>query len=211
MNNNSIKVKIRFSLLIIVFSLTASNAWCQKNNTLAINYGCGGNLVLVNAFEKREGYSNDGMFSIGISYQHKLSGTLAIKTELNYSKNNILINFDNIQLPPYLAPSSRHFDDSKSTTELLSIPLYINYQFTKLLFIEGGPIIDIYDPRFLTKSILNHIGIGAGIGVGGIYNYNNFNLTLNPFVNYHSIINFSPFNRNNLCTFGVKCSVGYSF
>jgi hypothetical protein len=202
--NKNIKERLRNSILLFAFSLSVNNIWGQNNNTISINYGYGGDLMLINGFEKEEGFSNDGMFNIGVYYQHKLSKTIAFKTGLNYSKSNILVAAG---YHPYWPEAGKESWD----THMLSLPLFINYQFYKYLFLEGGPMVDLQFNIWDSQPTDTQSGVGIGLGMGGIYNYKNINFTLNPFVNYHAIIQFEPYDRERLFEFGIKCGIGYNF
>ncbi len=203
MNKNTSE-RLRIVLLLIVFSLSITNIWGQENNTISINYGHGGNLMLMNGFEKENGFSNDGMFCMGVFFQHKLSKPIAFKTGLNYSKSNILVAKG---YHPYWPEAA----DESWDIHLLSLPLFINYQFSKYLFLEGGPMVDLQFNIGDSQPTDTQSGVGLGLGIGGIYNYKNISFTLNPFVNYHAIIQFEPYHRDRLFEFGVKCGIGYNF
>jgi hypothetical protein len=204
MNDNLIKGRLRLSILLLIFSLSINSIWGQKNNTISINYGFGGDLMLINGFVKEKGFSNDGMINLGVFYQHKLSKTIAFKTGLNYSKSYILVasGYD-----PYDPENGEESWD----THLLSLPLFVNYQFFEYLFLEGGPMVDLQFNACDCQPTDRQSGIGIGLGVGGIYNYKNISFTLTPFVNYHAIIQFMPYDRDRLVEFGLKCGIGYKF
>ncbi len=202
--NKNLKESLRISILLVAFSLSVNNIWGQNDNYISINYGYGGDLMLINGFEKEEGFSNDGMFNIGVYYQHKLSKTIAYTTGLNYSNSNILVAAG-------YHPYSPEAGDESWDTHLLSLPLFINYQFYKYLFLEGGPMVDLQFNIWDSQPTDTQSGVGIGLGMGGIYNYKNINFTLYPFVNYHAIIQFEPYDRDRLFEFGVKCGIGYNF
>ncbi|MFV0591955.1 MAG: hypothetical protein ACK5M7_11270 [Draconibacterium sp.] len=159
--------------------------------------------MLINGFEKREGYSNNGMYSIGLHYQHNLSETLALKTGLEYRKNNIMIAAG---YNPDVPDISGSWD-----TDILTLPLFINYQPLKYIFIEGGPLVDLQFNIWNNQPTATQSGIGFGLGIGGIYSYKNLVFTLSPFMNYHAIIQFEPTKKERLAETGVKFGFGYRF
>ncbi|MFV0267308.1 MAG: hypothetical protein ACK5HT_09255, partial [Draconibacterium sp.] len=124
--NNQLNKALKTLSFLIVLSIAVSRINAQNKNVISINYGRGWNTMLVNGFEKREGYSNNGMCSIGLHYQHNLSETLALKTGLEYRKNNIMIAAG---YNPDVPDISGSWD-----TDILTLPLFINYQPLKYIF-----------------------------------------------------------------------------
>ena len=198
-------VKRYFQTIVLsgFFLLSINSIYGQNKHVISINYGIGRNTMLINGFEKREGYSNNGMYSIGLHYQHNLSETLALKTGLEYRKNNIMIAAG---YNPDVPDISGSWD-----TDILTLPLFINYQPLKYIFIEGGPLVDLQFNIWNNQPTAAQTGIGFGLGVGGIYSYKNLVFTLSPFVNYHAIIQFEPTIKERLAETGVKFGFGYQF
>jgi len=50
--NKNLKESLRISILLVAFSLSVNNIWGQNDNYISINYGYGGDLMLINGFEK---------------------------------------------------------------------------------------------------------------------------------------------------------------
>ena len=196
------KLKIAGLILICMFSV--HNIWGQNTNTISLNYGFGGNRMLVNGFNKEKGFSNDGMYSIEIHYQKNISEVIALKTGLSYSRNSILVAAG---YHPY-QPENR---ESSWDIKLLSLPIFINYQPLDYLFIEAGPIVDFQYEIWDSQPTDTQSGIGLGLGIGGIYAYRNFCFTLSPFANYHAMIQFEPYDRDRLVEIGLKFGIGFKF
>jgi len=194
---------LKFIGLLLILFLFANSIQGQNPHLISINYGRGWNTMLINGFEKREGYSNNGMYSIGLHYQHNLSETLALKTGLEYRKNNIMIAAG---YNPDVPDISGSWD-----TDILTLPLFINYQPLRYIFIEGGPLVDLQFNIWDNQPTATQSGVGFGLGIGGIYSYKNLVFTLSPFVNYHAIIQFEPTIKERLAETGVKFGFGYRF
>ncbi len=191
------------AILIFILLLSSNVASAQNNNVVSINYGIGWNTMLTNSFKEKEGYSNDGMYSIGIHYQRNLSETIALKTGLEYRKNSIMIAAG-------YNPDAPDVNDSWDT-DILTLPVLINYQPLKYIFIEGGPLVDLQFNIWNNQPTDTQSGVGVRFGIGGIYKYKNIVFTLSPFMNYHAIIQFEPNEKERLVEMGVKLGVGYQF
>ena len=196
--------KIKLAGLILIGLFSVHNIWGQNSHTLSLNYGFGGNMMLVDGFNKEKGFSNDGMYSIGIRYQKNISERIALKTGLDYSRNNVLVAAG---YHPYLPEDG----ESSWDINLLSLPIYINYQPLDFLFIEAGPIIDLQFNIWDSQPTDTQSGIGLALGIGGIYTYKNLCFTLGPFANYHAILQFEPYDRDRLLEMGVKFGIGFNF
>lgn len=197
-------IELRFTGLILIIILCSSNIWGQNKNIISFNYSLGGNIMLVNGFEKEKGFRNDGMYIIGIRYQRKISETVSFKTGLDYCRNNILVEAG---YHPYLP----EIGESSWDINILSLPLLVNYQFQNYFFVEGGPIADLQFNIWDSQPTDTQSGVGIGLGIGGIYNYKNIVFILNPFVNYHAIVQFEPYDGDRLVEMGVKFGIGYRF
>lgn len=188
-------------IFILLFSSNVASA--QNNNVVSINYGFGWNTMLTNSFEEKDGYSNDRMYSIGAYYQHNLSETFALKTGLEYRKNSI-------KIAAGYNPDAPDLSDSWDT-DILTLPVFINYQPSKYIFIEGGPLVDFQFNIWDNQPTNTQSGVGVGVSIGGIYKYKNIVFTLSPFFNYHAIIQFEPDNKERLAEMGARFGIGYQF
>lgn len=196
--------KVKLSGFLVIFMLSANSIWAQNKHSFSLNYGFGGNIMLVNGFNKEKGFSNNGMYAVGIRYQRNISKTIALKTGLDYSRNDVLVAAG---YHPYLPEE----EESSWDIQLLTLPIYINYQPLDYLFIEGGPIVDLQFNIWDSQPTDTQSGIGLGLGFGGMYSYKNFCFSLGPFVNYHAIIQFEPYDRDRLVEIGVKFDIGFEF
>ena len=193
---------LKLAGFLVIFMLSANSIWAQNTHVFSLNYGFGGNIMLVNGFDKEKGFSNDGMYAVGIRYQRSFSETIALKTGIDYSRNSILVAAGS---HPYLPEDG----ESSWDIQLLSLPIFILYQPIEYLFIEGGPIVDLQFNIWDSQPTDTQAGIGLGLGIGGIYSYKNFCFSLGPFVNYHAIIQFEPYDRDRLVEMGVKLGIGF--
>jgi len=199
-----VKIKnIKLIIILIIFFQGHLTFGQSYKNNISLNYGIGINQIYLNGFDKKEGFKNDGTFIIGLNYQKKISKIVYLKTGLDYIRSNVYVNKG---YHPYWADSYGSWD-----INLLSFPVTINYTFLDYFFIESGIITDLQFNIWDCQPLETQSGFGITAGFGAIYHYKHFSLTLNSFMNYHSIIQFFPYDRERLCEMGIKMELAYSF
>ena len=179
-----------------------TKTYAQQNNTLSVIYGTG-SANIVNAGIGAAGFKSEGQILFGLNYVHRLDRLFSIETGLEYSSNNLLWDYEDAYDPT--------FKPQKTNIKLLSVPVYGNFTFFKYLFLNAGFSVD-FDTNHTSNSITpNESGIGVFLGIGGKYAFRHFSLLVNPFVQAHDIMSFSPSGGGILANSGVKFGVGYSF
>jgi hypothetical protein len=195
---------VKALLSILTFCVFANLTFGQNKNIITLNYGIGGNIMLINGVQKVNGFDNDGTNLIGFRYQRKINEILSFKTGLDYIRSNIMVRAG---YHPYEPLAGDHSWDIR----LLSLPLILNYNFKKYFFVEGGSNVDLQFGIWDNQPTDTQSGIGFNVGIGTIYNYKHLSLVLNPFLNYHSIIQFEPYDYDRLCEIGVRFGIGFNY
>lgn len=147
-------------------------------------------------------FSSKSFYSFGVNYIHPLNSWLDIETGVEYSRHTITVKQI---LPPMNIPS---YENSFS---IINIPITVRTNFSKYFFVNGGLLLNIETG---TPSVIDkQTGIGAMLGVGGQYEFNNgLGLFLNPYVKAHTLIPFfAEKYYQRLMEAGVRIGVTYSF
>ena len=94
---------------------------------------------------------------------------------------------------------------------LISIPLVLRANFSKIFFINAGTLID-FDFAKDNEIIDNQTGMGFTIGLGVKYDFKcGISVFANPFLRLHSLIYFVPDKlHNRLCDGGVRFGITYN-
>lgn len=156
-------------------------------------------------FSELEGtgsYKSKKLFSFGISYIHPINNWLDIETGVEYGKHNIDSKSN------YPTEGEKISDANLS---LINIPLTIRANFANHFFANGGLLLDFETSS--SKNIDKQSGVGALLGVGAQYQFNNaLGLFINPYAKMHALIPFpSETYYQRLLEWGVRVGVTYSF
>jgi hypothetical protein len=188
-------------LLILTILILNGNVFSQQANEFKFYYGTSNaELKQKEVCPGRAGYKIQSFNEFGFRYSREVYKNLSIETGFNYSYADI-------------KASSMYFPDGANTwdykSEILSIPITINYTLLKFLFVNGGPLIDYQN---VGSGFDSQSGIGYSIGFGVKYKFKNIILSINPNFKKHAVI---PFEKNScqqrLTEKGIQFGIGYYF
>ncbi|GAA4847195.1 hypothetical protein GCM10023331_34910 [Algivirga pacifica] len=91
-----------------------------------------------------------------------------LETGITYLQGNVTIDY---------VSWGEIYKRSSGTLQLLSIPFFLNRTFGKYFYISGGPTFDFHLNDEFSK---DYSGIGAVLGVGGMYRIKNLTFYLTP-------------------------------
>ena len=117
-------------------------------------------------FSELEGtgsYSSKRLLSFGISYIHPINNWLDIETGVEYAKYSIESISNN--------PPGQDKAPSNADLSLINIPVTVRANFANYFFVNGGLLLDFETSS--SKIIDNQSGVGALLGVGAQYQFNN--------------------------------------
>ncbi|MFA5655467.1 MAG: hypothetical protein WDA37_01840, partial [Dysgonamonadaceae bacterium] len=94
---------------------------------------------------------------------------------------------------------------------LINIPITVRVNFANYLFVNGGLLLDFETSS--SNNIDKQSGVGAVIGVGAQYEFNNsLGLFINPYAKLHALLPFpAETYPQRLLEWGVRVGVTYSF
>ncbi|MGB4776669.1 MAG: outer membrane beta-barrel protein [Daejeonella sp.] len=194
-------------IVIVLFILTASKVYSQTKNSIALTYGMAANGLFRSArIDGAGGAEGKGATIYGIKYSKNLNNSFSIQTGLEYS-------FNKIETTPAPNPGIDR-TPTKATIKMLSVPVYWDYTFARVLFVNAGLIVDVETNRSENKELSadNQSGIGLGFGVGGKYTFKKMSVFVNPFFQNHAVMPFKEeIQQQRLLETGVKCGIGYNF
>ena len=145
------------------------------------------------------GYTGKGYYAVGINYIHPLTSRLDIETGVEYGAYKY--RFSNASLRPD-APEPYIL-----TNKLITIPATVRFNFLRYFFFNTGLLLDINLVNY--KNIDNQTGVGAIIGLGAQYDFNQIpiGVFLNPYYKHHAILPFS-FEKHHLRTDDAGFRIG---
>ena len=199
--------KIYLFSLFLFTCLFSNITYSQTKNRITVSSGSAANGLFKNVRIEGGGNSEGkGATVYGLRYSRMLSNSFSIESGLEYSINRI-------QTTPAFYPGIDQ-TPKKSSIQMLSLPVYGNYNFLKYLFVNAGAILDFetINSENRSTSVDKQSGVGYGIGLGGKYTFKKMTVSVNPFFQSHAAI---PFEKNKyperLKEVGVKLGIGYNF
>ncbi len=205
------KTKFLFLIMIVVSSLSFG----QKQNQVKVYYGFA-NMGYSTVEEKETpiggcNISTPTSFYInqfGLLYNKKISKRFRLETGLNYiSSDANVTHYCHCDPPRNCGASPTKKIDQ---LQLITIPITLIAEFGDYFYINGGFLLDFQTnkPKYLTSQS----GIGAVLGVGGKYDYQNFTFFINPELKFHRLIGFENEKYPEfLGSFGAKIGIAYNF
>lgn len=190
---------IKLCFVLVIFIITIKS-YSQNTNEFRLYFGISDTKFLNESMDGGAGYENEQFGEFGIKYLKQLSKNIYIETGINYAKSDIKIT------PEFMGePVQSRFEE----LEIISIPMYVNYTFSKYLFINGGPLLDFQTSDNSTDS---QSGIGYSLGIGVKYEFSKLILFINPNFKRHAVIPFEKENNHQKLTeFGIQIGLGYKF
>ncbi|MFI5139320.1 MAG: hypothetical protein ACHQIM_15975 [Sphingobacteriales bacterium] len=189
-------------LLLFTFLFLCTGAYCQSKNTVSVIFGTGSNGVGLIGIGG-PGYQGQGESIFGFNYSWSLTRSFSIETGLEYSVNNVLLD--------YVDPPRPNFTPQKASIRMLSVPVFANITFLKYFFADGGFIADFETSHKSDAIVSDQSGIGMGLGIGGKYNFKKVTLFINPFIQFHDAVSFNRQGGGSLFDQSVKFGIGYRF
>ena len=173
------------TVFLLIACLMSVNLYSQteigKKNTIGTNFAFGGGIY--NFLIKGDaGYNTKYYYSVGFNYSRKLSERLDLYSGIEYTYVDLMVtpSFTGIKKTPY-----------KEHHTLATIPVLLKYNFGKLVYLNGGMLINISDKTSEQREIQNNLipPLGFSIGIGLDYEFDSgFILTMNPFFKFPSSI-----------------------
>jgi hypothetical protein len=194
--------KIYFALFLLTFPAIS---FAQSSHRLSISYGFAAN-EMVKRGDLIGGANHDGKGAeiIGFRYVKTLKKNFALETGLEYTKFKFSIT------PAYHPDVTQ--TAKKENIELLSVPIYGNYTFGKYFFVNGGLLVDFQINKKDNHNLDRQSGLGAGLGIGGKYDFKRITISVNPYVQKHAIIAANKErHQESILEAGIRIGVGYGF
>jgi len=198
------KTILLLAFLCASFALQAQSS--DRNSSIGITFsGLGQNRALHWEIVDGAGsYSGRGYYSFGITYIRPLSNRFDLETGIEFI--NSMFRFSNASLGPDNLPRNTNF-------LLLEIPITARFNFWQHFFLNGGLLLGFDITQ--NKHLDNQTGVGAMLGVGARYDFNNLpvGLFLNPYLKYRSLIPFAETGsfRWRTTEAGFRLGVVYNF
>jgi len=190
--------------VILFLLISAVNSYSQSSNRLIVNYGITSQILIGDHLDGAGGQDGKGGNVFGVRYIRTTTGKISLETGLEYSRYQFSIS---PAFHPGIDMTAR-----KENVELISVPLFANYSFAKYLFVNGGLIADFQLNKKTTDAVDRQSGVGLGIGFGGKYDFRAITLSINPYLQQHSIIPIEKSrNQERLLEAGIRFGVGYRF
>lgn len=201
-------MKTKFFIILSLFLFTchfssAQNSTLYQRVGLTVSPIGESDPIRFSELDGTGSYSSKSLLSFGFIYIHPLNNWLDIETGVEYAKHSIESKSN--------YPPDRDKAPANADLSLINIPLTVRANFLNYLFVNGGLLLD-----FETSSsniIDKQSGVGAILGVGGQYEFNNaLGLFINPYVKMHALIPFPAEKyHQRLLEWGVRVGVTYSF
>ncbi len=173
-------MKRLLTISIILFSFFAKAQ--DRKKSISLNYGIGnGSLFTFTKMDGGGSYDGKSLTNIGFNYNYSLKKkNWYLETGLNYLVYKYTLTAD---YPPGF---QRLWDYTKN---LISVPVKLRYEAGKYIFFNGNLYLDIDVSKRYSRELS---GIGAGVGMGGQYYFNNkVGIYINPQLDLRNIASLS--------------------
>jgi len=196
---------MRTLLLILILLFSFNTSFAQNKQIISVQLGKANNLMIRNTNLVGSGsVEGKGSILFGVDYQTYKKARLSYQIGLDFSKNNF-------ELTPAFQPDI-DMSPHKKEVKIIGLHFLANFTFLKYAFVNGGVLLDYDMSPEDYSGIDNQSGLGISAGIGGKYQFSDFEISINPFVNSHSIIPFKESNyQQHLWQAGIKFGVGYVF
>lgn len=185
---------MKAKLILLLFIVVSLKSFSQSKNILSFQYGTSSNVLRLLG-RHSGGIDIDGTSSnlFGLKYTRNLNSTLSISSGVQISDDELHLDGT---IPPY----------DKEAIKLVSIPVYVNVNFLKYLFIDGGFTFDFQTNK--NQEAQTQSGVGLELGAGAKYNFGPIQVFVNPYLQEHAAFKQ---NQRRLLNDGYKFGIGYCF
>lgn len=176
-------MKKLFTILLITFSLFVQAQ--DREKRIILNYGVGsGELVTFWHMVGANPSIGKSLTNLGLNYSYTLKNkNWHLDIGLNY------LQFKHTSTPGHLSPYPQVAQNY--TAKIISIPIKFRYEAGKYIFFNGNLYLDREIKSTYTVGIS---GLGAGLGMGGQYFFNDkLGIYVNPQLDLRSIVSFSSY------------------
>ncbi len=194
------------NIYIVLFLLIfPARSFAQSSHQFGIVYGFAANeLVRKDDLMGAPSHDGKGASTIGLRYIKTLKNNFAFETGLEYSQFKFSIS-------PAEHPATQQ-TSRREKIELLSVPIYGNYTFGKYFFLNGGLIADFEVNKKENRSLDGQSGLGAGLGIGGKYEFKRITLSVSPYFRKHAIFATDKERyQERIIEAGIRFGAGYRF
>lgn len=204
MQNNSILAKLTILSLFLLPFLGKGQLVAQPSDdtpsTIGLYYSLSNGKLRYNE-QSGIALSVQKVDGVGLTYLKSLTSTIQLESGVGYT----LFRIAQISSAPALS------DTTHNTLSLIEIPLLLRIKFAKILFLNGGVILDL--DTHSHAIIPSQSGIGFMIGMGIAYKFGSgVSIFANPYLKTHNTIRFERrLSPNNLFETGIKLGVSYDF
>lgn len=146
----------------------------------------------------------------GLLLSKSVGGNFRLNTGLNYAYGDVSFRPGPCGDPICMQASSIMYVHEPKF-KMLSVPLYAEYGFWKILYAAAGPIVDFQLSD--GNNFSDQSGIGYLIGLGGKIDTEKLSFSIFPNYKRHSVIPFedSAKYKHVLQELGLQFGVGYKF
>lgn len=195
----------RLLVFLLVFAGFTAYGQTSSPNSFGLSAGSGYATVLRASLEGAPSLDLQNNFELGANYYRQIGNRLKFETGLFYHYNKLI---QQSAFAPDIPSVTTQYD-----LHLLYLPAFLRLNLSRHLFVNGGVLLDIdlSNPMGLSSSrVLNNLsGLGTGIGVGGeIALSDRFYLQLNPYLNLHGAVLFTPeTNPGRVLDAGIRAGI----
>ncbi len=171
-------------LSLIVVSV-AAYAQERSKNSFGIAAGAGRAIVAGSNLDGGPSLNLERNFELGANYYRQLGEKVKLETGVFYHYTRLT---ETSVFYPDIPQITTQYD-----IHLLYLPVFLRYNLSKHLFINGGVMADIDVSNNLeissSRSLNSQSGVGLGLGIGGeVAVFRALYLQLNPYLNLHGVI-----------------------
>jgi len=193
-------MKTKQKLLFLGLIIAHFQVFAQSKSELRLYYGTSSSDFSQETVIGGGDYDNQNLNEFGLVYLTQIAKNIKIETGFNFSTSDVVIT------PAFTGePVQTRYEK----LDLISIPLYLQYDLKKYLFINSGLLLDIQTSE---NTIDEQSGIGYGFGIGAKYHFDTFYVFINPNFKIHAVIPFQEENyQQKLTEIGIQIGLGLDF
>lgn len=191
------------ALLFLFALLIPGLIHAQLNPQLKFHYALADEIMVSPGLDGGPGYGANKLLNLGLRY------FIPTGNHSGWSTGVDLLDFE-VEISPNLPPGEEEILSYEEIT-MISVPVTYNVFIVKnYIFFGVGANIDIEVDHRQGESTENQNGLGFNLNLGGNYYFGHLMLTVNPYLQMHSLLNTKQ-NQPKLLHAGVKLGIGYQF
>ncbi len=191
------------SAVILSFLLISKGLFAQEKHSIGIHYLHGWNEMYQPQLVGAASHKGNGSSQWGMHYSYGFNEKTRLITGFSLTRSRFTTT------PAPVNPPQTSYE---AEIGFMSIPIGIDYDFSKYFYISGSLLFDVQFSKTKDSSIDDQSGIGLAAGIGGKYQYKRLIFYVQPLIQMHSVISFQEsWKHERMLETGIEAGLAVNF